>query len=96
LRAFENKIQVRIFVPERKETNRIWRKLCNEKLHNLYSSPNIIRALKLRMRWVGYVAGMGEMRYIQNFSQRPQGRGHLGDLHVDGRIILRYILKKYI
>jgi hypothetical protein len=37
-----------------------WRKLYNEELHNLYSSPNIIRMIESMMRWVRYVARMGE------------------------------------
>jgi hypothetical protein len=40
-----------------------WRKLYNEELHNLYSSPSIIRIIKWwRVRWAGHVAGMGEKR----------------------------------
>jgi hypothetical protein len=50
----------RIFGQKRDEIIRGWRKLHNEELHNLYSSPNIIRMImSRRMRWVGHVAGMG-------------------------------------
>jgi hypothetical protein len=46
LRAFENRVQRRIFVPKRDKVTGVWRKLHNEELHNLYSSPNIIRMIK--------------------------------------------------
>jgi hypothetical protein len=57
LRVFENRVLRRIFGPKREGVTGGWRKLHNEELHNLYSSPNIIRIIKLRrMRWVGHVA----------------------------------------
>jgi hypothetical protein len=50
----------RIFGPKRDEVKGEWRKLHNEELHDLYSSPRIIRIMKARtMRWAGHVARMG-------------------------------------
>jgi hypothetical protein len=61
LRMFENRVLRRIFGPKRDEVTGERRKLRNEELHNLYSSPDIIRQVKSsQMRWVGHVARMRE------------------------------------
>jgi hypothetical protein len=60
--VFENGVLKRIFGPKRDEVTGEWRKLHNEKLNDLYSSPNLIRVKKSRMRWAGYVARMGKRR----------------------------------
>jgi hypothetical protein len=82
LRVFENRVQKRIFGPKRDEVTGEWRKLHNEELHNLYSSPSIIRIIKSkRMRWLGHVAQMGggEKRNMYRLLVgKPEGKRPLG------------------
>jgi hypothetical protein len=75
--VFENKVLRRIFGPTRDEVTGGWGKLHNEKLHDVYFSPSIIRIIKpRRMRWAGHVARMGEKRkaYRLLVEKRPLGR----------------------
>jgi hypothetical protein len=77
LRVFENSV-LRIFGPKREEDGS-WRKLHNDKLHSLYSSPNT-KVIKLRrLRWEGHVTCMGEGRGIYRvLVGRPEGKRPLG------------------
>ena len=93
LRVFENRAMRRIFVPKRDEVTGKWRKLPNEELNDLYSSPNIVQVMKSRrMRWVGHVACVGKREACTGFwwgNLRERDRG------IDGSIILSWIFRKW-
>jgi hypothetical protein len=74
LRVLENRA-FRIVGPKREEDGK-WRKLHNDELHNLCSSPNIVKVIKSRrMRWVGHVARMGKGRGVyRGLVGRPEGK----------------------
>jgi hypothetical protein len=78
--VFENRMLRRIFGPKRDEVTGSWRKLYNEDLHNLYSSPIIIRTIKSsRNEGAGHAAGMGEKRNEYRILMRkPEGKRPLG------------------
>jgi hypothetical protein len=69
--VFENRVLRRIFGPKKDEVTGEWRKLHNEELHILYSSANIIRQIKSRMRWAGHVARMAE-ECVQGFDGKAR------------------------
>jgi len=95
LRMFENMV-LRIYGPRRDEVTGEWRRLHNEELNDLYSSPNIVRVIiSIRMRWTGHMARMGkESGVYRVLVGKPEGRNHWGDLDVDGWIILRRISRR--
>jgi len=79
LKVFENRVLRRIFGPKRDKVTGEWRKLHNEELNDLYFSPNVVWVIKLRMRWAGHVAHMGERRGVYRILLgKHEGKRSLG------------------
>jgi hypothetical protein len=89
LKVFENRVLKTIFGPKMDEVMGEWRKLHNEELRELYSSPSIIRIIKSRMRWAGHVARMGRRgTRIDYWWESQRERDQWEDQDVGGWIIL--------
>jgi hypothetical protein len=96
VQMFENRVLRVKLGAVRVEAMGNWREVYNEKLNDLYSSPNIMCMIKTRrLRWAGHVACTGEKRNAYRvWVGKPEERGHLEGLGIEERIILKWMLKK--
>jgi hypothetical protein len=96
--VFENRVLRRIFGPKRDEQTGGWRNLHNEELHNLYSSPSIIRIIKSRrMKWVEHVARMGRRgMHVGYWWEYQKERDHWEDQDIGGWTILKWFFLIFV
>jgi hypothetical protein len=94
--VFENRVLRGIFEPKRDEVAGEWGKLHNEELHDLYCSSTIVRVIiSSIIRWAGHERRMGYGRGVyRDLVENQRERDNLVDPCVDGRIILRRIIRK--
>jgi hypothetical protein len=97
MKVFENRVLRRIFGPKRDEVTGGWRKLHNEELHNLYSSPSIIRMIKsMTMSLAGRITRTGRRGMnIRFWWEGKKERDHKGEQDVGRWIILKRILERW-
>jgi hypothetical protein len=89
LKVFVNRVSRRIFGPKRDKITREWRKLHNEQLNGLYSSPSVVRVIKINKNEMGGACSVycgGEM-YTGFWWENLRKGDHLEDPGIDGRII---------
>jgi hypothetical protein len=96
--VFQNRVLRGIFAPKRDEVTGEWRKLHSGELHNLYSSPDIVRQIKSRgMRWAGHVARMGRRETCTGFWRESlKEKDHLKDQDIDGRMGSEWTLGRLV
>ena len=97
LRVFENWVLRKIFGPKRDEVTGECRKLHNEDLNDLYCSPNIFRVIQSRRtRWAAHLVCVVERRDAYRvLVVKLEGNNHFEDPGIDGKIILRWIFRKW-
>jgi hypothetical protein len=95
LTVFENKVLRRAFGPKRDDVTGDWRRLHNEELYALYSSPNIRVIKSRRWSWAGHVSHAGERRdAYRGLVGKPEKRDHFEEPGEDGTTILKRTLQK--